>query len=176
MPEQSSASSPEEYFARVEELEAAKAEALGQSPLPALECESILGSGEAAGQLLHVEAGERLLISFWEPTCPMCGPVLEALSDNHAPGALNARTLGVVQVPGPASGEGGAWGMEEVRRSMTEHAVTFPVCVHSSESQTRAWQAEGVPLTLLLNDRGEVERLALGARNSLALLAELRTD
>jgi hypothetical protein len=66
----------------------------------------------------------------------------------------------------------GDWAALRVKQILTRYKVTFPTCVHSSRELTRRWHAGGVPLSILVSQKG-VERVAAGGRNGQQLVAEL---
>jgi len=109
---------------------------------------------------------------FWTPTCGPCKPLradMAALS-NRKPKALSV--LGIVQSGDSELEPPGEWQMLRVKQLVVQYKVGFPTCVHGSRELTKRWKAEGVPLTLLLSEKG-VERVAMGGKNGQRLVADL---
>jgi thiol-disulfide isomerase/thioredoxin len=154
------------------DVEAAIQKALSGTPLPTLECDAVLNSDRRPDQLLRVPAGERRLVMFWTPTCGPCKPLLADMAalSSTKPKALSL--LGIVQSGEPELEPSGEWQLQRVKQLVAQYKVGFPTCVHSSKELTKRWKAEGVPLTLLLSEKG-VERVAMGGRNGQLLVADL---
>jgi thiol-disulfide isomerase/thioredoxin len=140
--------------------------------LPALECDAVLNSDLRPDQLLRVPPGERRLVMFWTPTCGPCKPLLAEMAALSRTKLKGLSVLGIVQSGEPELEPSGAWQLQRVKQLVAQYKVGFPTCVHSSKQLTRRWKAEGVPLTLLLSEKG-VERVAMGARNGQRLVADL---
>jgi len=154
------------------EHEAAIKTALSGASLPSLQCDAVLNSTIRPAQLIRVPAGERKVVIFWTPTCGPCKPLLDELAALAATRPRNLSFLGVVQAAVPDMEPPGEWRLSRVRQIVSDHKVGFPTCVHSSRELMRRWQAEGVPLTLVMSDKG-VERVAEGGANGHRLIEEL---
>jgi thiol-disulfide isomerase/thioredoxin len=152
--------------------EAAIQKALGGSSLPTLQCDAVLNSDARPDQLLQVPPGETRLMLFWTPTCGPCKPLLGDIAALAAGRPKNLSFLGIVQAADPELDPPGEWRLLRVRQLMAQYKAGFPTCVHSSRELMSRWKAEGVPLTLLVSQKG-VERVAAGGRNGQRLLAEL---
>jgi thiol-disulfide isomerase/thioredoxin len=151
--------------------EAAILKALGGSALPALECGAVLNSAREPAQLLRVAPGNKVLVLFWTPTCGPCKPLLAELA-TLAGKPRDLTFVGVVQAADPELEPPGDWQLLRVKEIMTQYKVSFPTCVHTSTELSRRWQAGGVPLTLLVSEKG-VERVALGGKSGHELLESL---
>jgi thiol-disulfide isomerase/thioredoxin len=151
--------------------EAAILKALGGSALPALECDTVLNSARDPAQLLRVAPGKELLMLFWTPTCGPCKPLVAELAALAAK-SRDVTVVGVVQTADPDLDPPGEWQLLRVKAIMAQYKVSFPTCVHTSTELSRKWQAEGVPLTLLVSEKG-VERVALGGKSGHDLVATL---
>jgi len=147
-------------------------QALAGRPLPELHCDAVLNSNKDANDLLHVPANHRLLMMFWTPTCAPCKPLLGELATFAGRRHYSLAVLGVVQAADPELDPPGDWRLLRVQGLMSQYSVDFPTCVHSSSEVSEAWQATGVPLTIVLSDRG-VERVALGGKEGHDLLEDL---
>jgi thiol-disulfide isomerase/thioredoxin len=156
----------------VADVEAAIQKALSGTSLPTLECDAVLNSNLRPEQLLRVPPGERRLVMFWTPTCGPCKPLLADMAalSNTKPKALSM--LGIVQSGDSELEPPGEWQVLRVKQLVVQYKVGFPTCVHSSRKLTKRWKAEGVPLTLLLSEKG-VERVAMGGKNGQLLVADL---
>jgi thiol-disulfide isomerase/thioredoxin len=154
------------------DVEAAIQKALSRTSLPTLECDAVLNSDLRPDQLLRMPPGERRLVMFWTPTCGPCKPLLADMAalSSRKPKALSV--LGIVQSGEPELEPSGEWQLQRVKQLVAQYKVRFPTCVHSSKEQTKRWKAEGVPLTLLLSEKG-VERVAMGGKNGQLLVADL---
>jgi thiol-disulfide isomerase/thioredoxin len=154
------------------DVEAAIQKALSGTSLPTLECDAVLNSDLRPDQLLRVPPGERRLVMFWTPTCGPCKPLLADMAalSSRKPKALSV--LGIVQSGEPELEPSGEWQLQRVKQLVAQYKVGFPTCVHSSKELTKRWKAEGVPLTLLLSEKG-VERVAMGGKNGQLLVADL---
>ena len=80
--------------------------------------------------------------------------------------------LGIVESADSELEPPGEWQLLRVKQLVAQYKVAFPTCVHSSRQLMKRWHAEGVPLTLLVSEKG-VERVAAGGRNGQRLVAEL---
>jgi thiol-disulfide isomerase/thioredoxin len=109
---------------------------------------------------------------FWTPSCEPCKPLLAEMVglSKTKPKALSV--LGIVQSGDSDLESPGEWQVQRVKELVVHYKVGFPTCVHSSKELTKRWRAEGVPLTLLLSEKG-VERVAMGGRNGQRLVADL---
>ena len=141
--------------------------------VPRLDCDTVLNSDLAPTQLLRVVPRTKLLMLFWTPTCAPCKPLLAELAAVAKTNPGDVTFLGVVQSSNPDVDPPGDLRLRQVEELMTENKVTFPTCVHSSSDTSRRWQAQGVPLMLLMSAESGVERAALGRRNGEKLLREL---
>jgi thiol-disulfide isomerase/thioredoxin len=154
------------------EEEAAILKALGGPSLPALHCDRVLNSELQPAQLLQVPPGHKLLLVFWSPTCGPCKPLLAKLAGLPKSKPNNLAVVGVVQAADPEFDPPGEWRLQRVKELMAQYKVGFPTCVHASKELARRWQATGVPLTLLITEKG-VERVAGGGKNGQQLVEEV---
>lgn len=148
-------------------------DALRGKPLPLLDCDTVLNSDLSPTQLLRVPPSTKLLVLFWTPTCAPCKPLLADLAAVAETKPRDVNFLGVVQSANPELDPPGEFQLRRVEELMTQYRVGFPTCVHSSNDTSRRWQAQGVPLMLLISPESGVERAALGRRNGEQLLHEL---
>jgi thiol-disulfide isomerase/thioredoxin len=153
------------------DTEAAILAALTGPSLPPLRCDAVLNSDAGAGQLLQLAQGEKRLVLFWTPTCGPCKPVMADMAALAALKPKGLSFLGVVQAIEPDLEPPGDAPLERVKGIVAKYDVHFATCVHTSREQTRKWRAQGVPLVLVVSQKG-VERVALGGRNGARLVAE----
>jgi thiol-disulfide isomerase/thioredoxin len=154
------------------DFEAATLAAFNKGSLPTLECDAVLNTSQATGELTRIPVGEKRLLMFWTPTCGPCKPLLAALGRIAEKKPQGLSLLGIVQSVDSELEAPGEWALQRVKQLLIRYKVGFPTCVHSSRDQTKRWHAQGVPLTLLLSHDG-VDRVAAGGRNGQQLIAEL---
>lgn len=153
--------------------EAAIMAALRDRSLPTLDCDTVLNSKKTPEQLMQTTTGEQLVINFWTPTCAPCKPVLQALAGLAGAHPKDVAIVGIVQAADPDLDPPGQWELLRVKEILEEQAARFPTCVHRSSETTQRWQAQGVPLVLLIQDN-RVSRVALGTDRSLKLIDVLK--
>jgi hypothetical protein len=131
-----------------------------------VDCDAVTNGVSSGNHLALAHKGKTSVVVFWRPSCPFSTPVLAKLE------ILRKRQLQDLQIISAAE-------ITSSRRSDVADVLrraglgSFPVCEYSDRGQTKRWQAGGVPLTLIINARGQVVRARVGQQRSLDLLAEL---
>jgi thiol-disulfide isomerase/thioredoxin len=141
---------------------------------PTLRCDFVLNAQPDAAPFTPGIPGRTTVLNFWRPSCGPCKPLLKELSAF----SQSARDVAVL-----AAAEGGslygervdvARARELIEAVVVEYGVRFPVCGYTDHGQTKTWQAEGVPLTLVLDTTGRVRRVAMGAVEASSVLSQLQ--
>jgi len=149
-------------------------ERLDASPDLVLKCDFVLNPvGDRASFAVPV-VGKTTILNFWRPSCGPCKPLLKKL------GAFSRKPVSDIAVLGAAEasssyGERGdvPKARELISGIVTRYEVPFPMCGYTDHSQTKKWQAEGVPLTLFFDAGGRVRRVAMGADEAARALKQL---
>jgi thiol-disulfide isomerase/thioredoxin len=147
---------------------------LNASPNVGLKCDFVVNSAATEASLPVPVVGKVTVLNFWRPSCGPCKPLLEKLAAYSRKAPSDVVVL--------AAAEGGSLYGERVDSAtarqlispiVTRYMVSFPVCGYTDHTQTKAWQAEGVPLTVVFNATGRVSRVALGGDEGLRLVEQL---
>jgi thiol-disulfide isomerase/thioredoxin len=149
-------------------------ERLNESTGLTMRCDFVLNAQPDAAPFTAAIAGRTTVLNFWRPSCGPCKPLLKELA------AFFRTAPGDVAVLAAAEG-GSLYGeridavkaREVISRIVKQYGVPFPVCGYTDHSQTKRWQAEGVPLTLILDRNGRVGRVAMGAVEASSVLKQL---
>jgi thiol-disulfide isomerase/thioredoxin len=139
-----------------------------------MKCDFVVNALPDAAAFTPAIAGRTTVLNFWRPSCGPCKPLLKELA------AFFKKAPGDVAVLAAAEG-GSSYGQpvdivkvrEQIGSIVRQHGVPFPVCGYTDHSQTKMWQAEGVPLTLFFDPSGRVGRVAMGAVEASSALKQL---
>ena len=150
-------------------------ERLNASSSRKMKCEFVVNAPPQATPFVPSIPGKSTVLNFWRPSCGPCKPLLEELA------AFSRTAPDDVVVLGAADG-GSPYGQpidpgkvrEAIGGIVRQHGVPFPVCGYTDHAQTKAWQAEGVPLTLFFDRSGRITRVALGATECSSALKQLQ--
>ncbi|MDD2875889.1 MAG: TlpA disulfide reductase family protein [Acidiphilium sp.] len=136
-------------------------------PQPAPEFHFMDASGRRL-TLAHYR-GEGLIVNFWATWCPPCRaelPSLVALNKVLLPDGIRVLPISV-----------DSNGIKAVIPYYKKHDITgVPMLIDPSSSALRAFQVNGIPLTVIVNRNGDVVATLQGAGdwNSAAVAAKLR--
>jgi thiol-disulfide isomerase/thioredoxin len=150
-------------------------ERLNKLKSPALRCDFVFNAQPEGAPFTAGIPGRTTVLNFWRPTCGPCKPLLRELSAFSQTAPADVGVL--------AAAEGGslygervdvAKARELIGAVVEQYGVGFPVCGYTDHGQTKTWQAEGVPLTLVLDPTGRVTRVAMGAVEASSVLSQLK--
>jgi len=147
---------------------------LNAAPDLRLRCDFVLNAATADGSFRVPVAGKITVLNFWRPSCGPCKPLLSRLGAYSRTGAADLVVLGAAE-GGKLYGEpvGVVKARELISGIVSKYAVPFPVCGYTDHLQTKAWQAEGVPLTVVFDAGGRVRRVAFGGDEGLRVVEQL---
>jgi len=157
------------------EAERAILDRLNASSSRTMKCEFVLNARSQATPFVPSIPGKSTVLNFWRPSCGPCKPLLEELATFSRTAPDDVAVLGVAEGGSPyGQPVDPAKVREEIGGIVRRHGVPFPVCGYTDHAQTKAWQAEGVPLTLFFDRSGRITRVALGATECSSALKQLQ--
>ncbi|MEO5693077.1 MAG: TlpA disulfide reductase family protein [Usitatibacter sp.] len=118
-------------------------------PAPALEREDLNGARVDVARL----RGQVVLVNFWATWCEPC--IAEMPSIERLRVKLEGRPFTVLTVN---YGEGA----EKVAAFMKKNRLSLPVLLDPAKESARAWGAGGLPMTFLVDGRGNLRFSAFG--------------
>ena len=104
-------------------------------------------------------AGHALVVNFWATWCAPCRvemPSLNALADHLAPRGLRMVTVNHGEMPA------------RVRQFMAETPIHGTALLDRSQGQMRAWGAQGLPASFVVDAQGRPRYRAMGELDWLA--------
>jgi thiol-disulfide isomerase/thioredoxin len=131
---------------------AAAEAALAPDTAPRYEARTLEGDPVSLGEL----KGEVVLLNVWATWCAPCRkevPELQALHEAHGDDGL--RVIGVT-VDDRSAGA-------EIRRFIDEFGMTYDIWWDPDQAAVTAFEAMGVPLTVLIDEDGRIAWRHLGA-------------
>jgi hypothetical protein len=138
---------------------------LNSSTSRSLSCDFVMNWPDSPTNFPANVDGKTTVLLFWRPSCTYCEPILKDLATFVKDSSKDVVVLSAAESSKP---EGIAAMVKAVG------GVSFPVCGYSDHDQTKRWQAEGVPLTIVFDSRGRAARAAAGSDAS-AIVAQLRS-
>lgn len=100
-------------------------------------------------------SGKVVFLNFWATWCPPCVEEMPAIEKLHQ--ELEKQGLVVLAINFQE-------GSNRVKEFFTEHALTFTSLLDRDGTVTEAYQAWALPVTVIINKRGEIAAKAMGAR------------
>ena len=157
------------------EVERRILERLNASSNRTMKCEFVVNAPPQATPFEPSIPGKSTVLNFWRPSCGPCKPLLEELAAFSRTAPNDVAVLGVAEGGAPhGQPVDPAKVREEIGGIVRKHGVRFPVCGHTDHAQSKAWRAEGVPLTLFFDRSGRITRVALGATGCSSALKQLQ--
>ena len=147
-------------------------ERLNSTKPGALKCDFVVNSDR---DFAPPVPGRTTVLNFWRPGCEPCKPLLDELAAFSKSAPAGVVVMAAAEDGSPSKSRQDVVAVrEQISAIVRAHGVDFPVCGYTDHAQTKRWQAEGVPLTLLFDVNGRVGRVALGAVEASAALKQLR--
>ncbi len=155
---------------------------LNALPVRDLSCDFLLNSSNDPASFPAAVSGKTTVLNFWRPSCEYCKPLLKDLAEFAMSGIKDVAVASAAEEssrkdrPNPkVRGTGQTDGDETIAGVLRSlGGLPFPVCGYRDHGQTKRWQAEGVPVTVVFDTRGRVTRVVFGGPEGSDLLRQLR--
>lgn len=104
--------------------------------------------------------GEKIILNFWATWCPPCRTEMPDMQKFHEE---TDATILAVNLTETEKGKDPEDRVEQVKGFLDEYGVTFTVLSDAGNSISTLYKASALPTSYLINTKGEVHNIAIGA-------------
>lgn len=100
--------------------------------------------------------GEKVIVNFWATWCPPCRAEMPDMQKFHAEHGANILAVNLSSTE---------QSKKNVEKFLDEYGVTFTVLSDAEDKVSTLYNASALPTSYLINSKGEVHNIAIGALN-----------